>query len=133
MTHAYVCIGLGFGDEGKGSWVDHLVRKHEIRYVVRFNGGAQAAHHVVTPDGRMHVFAQFGSGSLVPGTKTMLSRFMLFEPLAFLSEASALEHIGVLNPMEGVIISENAPVITPFNQLLNQIREISRGLSRHVS
>ena len=51
MPRAILVGGLGNGDEGKGSLVDHLVRKHGIRYVVRFNGGAQALHHVVNRPG----------------------------------------------------------------------------------
>ncbi|MGH3126065.1 MAG: hypothetical protein ACRDNT_27800 [Streptosporangiaceae bacterium] len=39
------------------------------RTVVRFNGGAQAAHNVVTADGRQHTFAQFGSGSRSPSCR----------------------------------------------------------------
>ena len=69
MKKSYIVIGLGYGDEGKGSWVDYLVREHSIEYVVRFNGGSQAAHHIVSPDGLFHCFAQFGSGTLVPETK----------------------------------------------------------------
>ncbi len=129
----YIVVGLGYGDEGKGSWVDHLVRKHGIKYVVRFNGGAQAAHHVMAPDGRLHSFAQFGSGTLVPGTFTCLSRFMLVEPEALLSEAEALAKKNVSDPLSQQIVSENAPVITPFNRLLNKISEVARGASRHGS
>jgi len=133
MPQAHIVIGLGYGDEGKGSWVDHLVRAHGAYGVVRFNGGCQAAHHVVTEDGRTHCFNQFGSGSLVPGTKTLLSRFMLVEPLNLFREASKLERLGVHNPLANVIVSENAPIITPFNWLLNQIQEVNRGGDRHGS
>ena len=133
MTKAHIVIGLGYGDEGKGSWVDHLVRKYDTRYVVRFNGGAQAMHHVVMPDGRLHRFAQFGSGSLRNDTFTCLSRFMLIEPEALLEEAAQLASKGVRSPLRKQIISENAPIITPFNRLLNQIQEIGRGGSRHGS
>ena len=60
---AYVVVGLGFGDEGKGAIVDHLAAVHPVHTVVRYNGGAQAAHNVVLPDGRHHTFHQFGSGT----------------------------------------------------------------------
>ena len=65
--------GLVFGDEGKGTTVDALVRKHKAKLVVRFGGGPQAAHHVVLPDGRWHCFAQFGSGTLIPGVRTLVA------------------------------------------------------------
>ena len=92
FSHAIVC-GLGFGDEGKGSVTDCLCSPDSAEpahAVVRFNGGAQAAHNVVTADGRHHTFAQFGSGSFTPGVRTHLSRFMLVDPLALAAEAAHL-------------------------------------------
>ena len=133
MQKSLIVVGLGFGDEGKGSWVDHLVREHGIKYVVRMNGGAQALHYVVTPQGVLHGFAQFASGMFVPETITVHSRFMLIEPQALLSEAQSLQRKGVYEPLSRMIVSEDAAVITPFNRLLNRIQEISRGGSRHGS
>ena len=133
MQQTFIVVGLAFGDEGKGAWVDHLVRKHGIKYVVRFNGGAQALHHVVTPQGGVHPFAQFGSGMFVPETRTVLSRFMLVEPEALMKEAHMLQNQGVHNPLRRMIVSEDAPIITPFNRLLNRIQEIARAGSRHGS
>jgi adenylosuccinate synthase len=131
--NSHIVIGLGYGDEGKGSWVDHLARKTGAGYIVRFNGGAQAAHHVVTEDGRFHCFHQFGSAMFVPAVKTILSSFMLIEPELLLSEAADLEKKGVPYPLNRIIISANAPIITPFNRLLNQIQEVYRGQTRHGS
>ena len=48
MQHAFFTVDLGFGDAGKGSIVDFLTREHAAHTVVRYNGGAQAAHRVVT-------------------------------------------------------------------------------------
>src|SRR5688572_4258170 len=58
---AWVVLDLGFGDAGKGSLTDFLVRERSASLVVRFNGGAQAGHNVVTADGRHHTFSQFGA------------------------------------------------------------------------
>ena len=79
---ATIVIDLGFGDSGKGTIVDYLARTSRVSAVVRFNGGAQAAHNVYTTDGRRHTFAQFGSGMFVPGVKTHLSRYVLLDPPA---------------------------------------------------
>ena len=133
MARSFVVVGLAYGDEGKGSWIDHLVRNHGIRHVVRFNGGVQANHNVVTPDGLTHGFAQLGAGTLVAGTQTLLTRFMLTDPEALLKEAQVLESKGAERVLDRVLISANAPIITPFNRLLNRIQEVSRGGSRHGS
>lgn len=131
MPRAFLVIGLGYGDEGKGSLVDHLVRKHGIRQVVRFNGGAQARHHVVAAE-TVHGFSQFGAGTLA-GARTVLSRFMLFEPLAFCREAESLTKIGIADPFSRVTVCADAPIILPANILTNRILEIERGEGRHGS
>jgi len=130
---AYGVVDLGFGDSGKGTIVDFLTRHTGAKLVVRFNGGAQAGHNVVTPDGRHHTFSQFGSGSLVPGVKTVLSQDVAIHPIALQAEAKHLESLGVENPMENLIIHENCLVTTPYHQALNCIRELSRGSSRNGS
>jgi len=133
MREAKGVLGLAYGDEAKGRWIDSIVRYGKIRFVVRYNGGSQAHHRSKSPDGRSHCFRQFCSASLVPGTCTGLSRFMLVEIEELLEEVKALGALGVSNPLRHIFISENAPVITPFNRLLNQMQEISRGGSRHGS
>ena len=37
---AWIVADLGFGDAGKGTITDALVRRHGARLVVRWNGGA---------------------------------------------------------------------------------------------
>ncbi|HEX8912908.1 MAG TPA: adenylosuccinate synthetase [Humisphaera sp.] len=124
-------VDLAFGDCGKGTVVDHLCRKHPDALVVRFNGGPQAAHNVVDPDGRHHTFAQFGSGSFVPGVRTLLSRFVLIEPYALLNEARHLDLIGVPDPLGRLSIDARCPVITPAHQAANRLRELARGAGAH--
>lgn len=131
--HATIVVDLGFGDAGKGTIVDFLTRHHSPTTVVRFNGGAQAAHNVVTPDGRHHTFSQFGSGSFVPGTRTHLSRFMLIDPVAMATEAQHLEHLGCGNLFARLTVDEDALVVTPFMKAANRLREVLRGDGRHGS
>jgi adenylosuccinate synthase len=100
---------------------------------VRFNGGAQAGHNVVTPDGRHHTFAQFGSGTFVEGVNTHLSRFMLLNPFRLLREVDALGDLGVSNALVRLTIDRRALVTTPFQVAANRLREIARGDGRHGS
>lgn len=132
MRQAILTVDLGFGDAGKGSTVDYLVREHQAHTVVRYNGGAQAAHRVVTSDAE-HVFAQFGSGTLVPGVETYLSEHVVVHPRALVNEAYALTELGVFDALERLAIHENALVVTPYHQAANQIRELARGDLRHGS
>lgn len=125
--------GLAFGDEGKGSIVDALVRHSGADLVVRYNGGAQAAHNVVTPEGQHHTFAQFGSGSFVPGVRTYLSKHVLINPMSMLVEAEDLKDTGVTDILSRTSIDARAFVITPYHRALNRLEEISRGTNPHGS
>ena len=132
-NQAILIADLGFGDAGKGSIVDALTRQTGANTVVRYNGGAQAAHNVVTPDGRHHTFAQFGSGTFVPGTETFLSRFMMLHPLAMLAEERHLQTLGVSDAFARMRVDVQALVTTPFQQSANRVKEMLRGAARHGS
>src|SRR5258708_7407048 len=108
MKHAIV-VDLGHGDAGKGSTVAWLCPPANagrqpapgIRAVIRFNGGAQAGHNVVPPDGPHHSFAQFGAGTF-HGVPTHLSRFVLVEPFALAAEAAHLAALDAPDPFAPV-------------------------------
>lgn len=128
---AHVVVGLCWGDEGKGTIVDWLAREHDSVGVVRFNGGPQAAHHVVV-DGHVHCFAQFGAGTLA-GARTYLSRLVGSDLLALAREATALEDAGVSEPLSRVTVDPNVVLVTPWHKLLNRLLEVLRGDARHGS
>lgn len=128
MTKARVVIGAGYGDEGKGLITDYLSNEDSI--VVRFNGGAQAGHTVVTPGGVRHIFGHFGAGTL-RGAGTFLSKHFIVNPMLFVKELVKLGDI--LEHRPKVFIDRNAYVTTPFDIMLNQAIENYRGDSRHGS
>lgn len=124
---ASAVIGANFGDEGKGRTVDWLSGPYTL--VVRFNGGAQAGHTVVTPDGRRHVFHHFGSGTFA-GARTFLSRFFLLNPMIFVDE---LKELGKLGVRPFVYADPRCEITTPWDMLVNRALEDSRGEKRHGS
>lgn len=121
MRSATIVVDLGFGDAGKGSVTDWLSRRSPSSTVVRYNGGPQAAHNVVTPDGRHHTFAQFGAGAFA-GARTHLSRFMLVNPLNLFAEAEALGKL-IHQPLLSLTLSPRAKIITPWHKAVNRARE----------
>lgn len=130
MKTAQVVIGANFGDEGKGLITDFLAAQVGCGgLVVRFNGGAQAGHTVVTPEGHRHVFSHFGCGSFC-GLPTFLSRFFVCNPILFLREWRALQAAGI---SPSVLADPGSPVTTPYDMLINQMVEAARGASRHGS
>ena len=131
MSHTVV-VDLGYGDAGKGTVVDRLCAGGTTAAVVRFNGGAQAAHNVVTAGGRHHTFAQFGSGTL-HGVPTHLSRFVLVDPLALSAEADHLAALGVPAPYRLLTVDRRALLTTPYHAAAGRARERARGAARHGS
>ena len=129
-SKVFLTVDLGFGDAGKGGIVDFLTRQYEAHTVVRYNGGAQAAHRVVSAEGT-HVFSQFGSGTLA-GAATHLSRFMLLDPLAMMAEERHLHQLGIDNAFGRTTIDARALIITPFQRAINRLRELARP-HRHGS
>ena len=127
MNEHVAVVDLGYGDAGKGTVVDALCAASPRRAVLRFNGGAQAAHNVVTEDGRHHTFAQFGSGTL-RGVPTHLTRFVVVDPLALAAEAAALG-----NPFALLTVDGDALLATPWHRAANHRRERERGGARHGS
>lgn len=126
---ARVVIGANFGDEGKGLVTDHLCASEGAGIVVRYNGGAQAGHTVVTPDGLRHVFHHFGSGTFC-NIPTFLSQFFILNPIVCMVEAGDLSKIG-FNPV--LYAHPNCLVTTFADMMINQRIENARGSKRHGS
>lgn len=121
---ATAVIGSNWGDEGKGLVVDALSVGSDT-VVVRFNGGAQAGHTVVTPDGKRHVFHHHGAGTF-RGAATYLSEHFILNPILYAHERIALDR-------PRVMASLHARVTTPYDMMLNQWAEEDRGTARHGS
>lgn len=128
-TKKYLIAGIGFGDEGKGRFTDYLTSKINPDYIVRYNGGPQTAHHVVY-NNKVHCFSQFGSGTFIDGVKTILSKYMLINPISIIEEEKFLKNMGMDDAYNRLIIDENCLIVTPIHKIIGQMREI---LNNHGS
>lgn len=130
MKTAQIVIGANFGDEGKGLITDYYAAQNgSDAVVVRHNGGAQAGHTITAPDGTRHVFSHFGAGSFAQAD-TFLSSFFVANPLLYRKEHDILRGKSVIPT---VYIDAEAIITTPFDMMINQIAEESRGTNRHGS
>lgn len=128
MSRARVVIGANFGDEGKGLVTDFLCSQG-AGMVVRFNGGSQAGHTVVTPEGERHVFRHVGSGTFC-NVPTYLSQFFVCNPILFFEERKQLIELGFHPEMYA---HPDCLVTTAADMLINQTKELARGNKRHGS
>lgn len=128
---AHVIIGANYGDEGKGMTTDYLCRKLDKSIVIRFNGGAQAGHTVVTPNGERMVFSHLGSGTFTK-TPTYLSHHFIANPVAYLKELDKFINEFDTRPLvESIVhIHPDAPVTTPFDVMMNWAIENKRRVSK---
>lgn len=113
-------IGLQWGDEAKGKLVDLLAPKHDI--VVRYQGGANAGHTVVSGDDTYKLH-HIPSGILHAGVMNVIGPGVVLEPSTMIREIEGLQQRGV-PVMERLMVSERAHVVMPWHlvedQILNQ-------------
>lgn len=127
--NGYAVIGANNGDEGKGKQVDYLCSKVKNPIVVRHNGGCQAGHTVVTPEGEYHVFKHLGSGTFLD-VPTYLAMNFIVNPIQFKIEYTEMIKRGFF---PSVYVSDSCFVTSPYDMLINQLLELSRGTKRHGS
>lgn len=122
-----VVIGASYGDEGKGFMTNYFCRNADKPCItVLHNGGSQRGHTVISKDGLRHVFHHLSSGTF-SGSDTYFADSFIINPLVFADEYSKL------NPKTKIYCSIDCMWSTPFDMMLNQIIEDSRGDSRHGS
>jgi adenylosuccinate synthase len=109
---------------------DYFANKMPGAVVCRFNGGAQAGHTVVTPEGVRHVFGHIGSGSFC-GNPTHLSEYFISNPVLFQKEYLELQ--SKLEVIPHISVDPNSIVTTPYDMIINQMVEQLRYAKKHGS
>ncbi len=122
-----VVIGSQWGDEGKGKIVDWLSSRADV--VVRFQGGHNAGHTLVI-DGMEYKLNLLPSGVVREGKVSMIGNGVVINPWALLKEIAVIKEKGVKITPENFIIAENANLILPVHQALDQALEVVRGESK---
>lgn len=119
---ASIVVGLGFGDEGKGITTDHLCSQTSGSLVIRFSGGQQAGHTVMT-GGKKHVHSSFGSGTL-RGTPSFFSEHTTIYPNTMQVEKEVLEANGITPKL---YVHPLANLTTPYDIAWNRVTEQRNG------
>ncbi|MGN7439172.1 MAG: adenylosuccinate synthase [Alcanivorax sp.] len=122
-----VVIGSQWGDEGKGKIVDWLSSRADV--VVRFQGGHNAGHTLVI-DGTEYKLNLLPSGVVREGKVSMIGNGVVVSPWSLLKEITMIKEKGVKITPENFVIAENANLILPVHQALDQAMELTRGDSK---
>jgi adenylosuccinate synthase len=104
-------IGLQWGDEAKGKVVDLLTEQHEI--VVRYQGGANAGHTVVT-GGQTFKLSLVPSGIFRPQVQCVVASGVVVNPASLLAEIDGLCARGI-QVGSNLMLSDRAHVIFPWH------------------
>ena len=78
-----IVVGSQWGDEGKAKVIDFLCKK--AKYIVRYQGGANAGHTVVV-DGQKFIFHLIPSGILHKDKINVIGNGVVLDPEEFLNE-----------------------------------------------
>lgn len=85
-------IGMQWGDEGKGKVVDYFSRQADL--AVRFGGGANAGHTVVTDKGKF-VLHLLPTGILHPGVRCFIGGGVVCDPAGLTDELETVRSKGI--------------------------------------
>ncbi|MDW8328458.1 MAG: adenylosuccinate synthase [Candidatus Bipolaricaulota bacterium] len=130
---AVAVLGAQWGDEGKGKVVHLLCR--EADFCVRFNGGTNAGHRVVTSrvpslvgDGaesdselpaQEFKFHLIPSGALHENCTGVLGNGMVVDPYALVQELNALRELRGSDP--DIYISYGAHLLLPYHPIIERL------------
>jgi adenylosuccinate synthase len=123
---AIVLIGAQWGDEGKGKATDILGTR--VDYVVRYQGGNNAGHTVVTPDGEKYALKLLPSGVITPGCTPVIGNGVVVDPGALVEEMDGLTQRGV--SLDRLLISANAQLVMPHHRALDRVTERYLGAAK---
>ena len=121
-----VVVGSQWGDEGKGKIVDFLA--HDADVIVRFQGGSNAGHTVVTKKAT-YVFHLIPSGILSRGKLCILGNGVVIDPGALIEELDFLQGQGI-KIGRNLAISPRAHLIMPYHKVIDKAAEKAKGARR---
>ena len=124
QTACLVVVGAQWGDEGKGKLVDVLAEQAHM--VVRYQGGANAGHTVVTGDTQF-ILQQIPSGILHPRVICVIGNGAVLDPDQLFLELEQLAAKGV-EPTGRLFVSDRAHLVLPLHKLLDRASEKSQNI-----
>src|SRR5436190_15939888 len=122
LMPATVIVGLQWGDEGKGKTTDFLAE--QVAMVVRYQGGDNAGHTVVSGDEVLKLRLT-PSGALYPHITSVIGNGVVVNPVTLIGELDMLASRGI--DVSRVRVSRSAHVIMPYHLALDAGNESRLG------
>jgi adenylosuccinate synthase len=119
-------VGLQWGDEAKGKFVDLLSPGADI--VARFNGGDNAGHTVVNQFGTFKL-RLIPNGFSSPETACVIGPGVVVNPITLIDEIDMINRSG-LNINDRLWISPRCHVVMPYHRLLEGVYEEAKGAAK---
>lgn len=116
-------LGIQWGDEGKGKFVDALAPNYDI--IVRFQGGPNAGH-TLEFSGRKHVLHTIPSGIFRDKVMNVIGNGVLIDAYIFKKELDEIR-VAKVDPYKNLILSNKAHLILPTHRLLDAAQEAKKG------
>jgi len=123
-TACVVVVGAQWGDEGKGKLVDVLAERADL--VVRYQGGANAGHTVVTGQTQF-ILQQIPSGILHPRVICIVGNGVVLDPDQLSTELDQLAAKGI-DPTNRLFVSDRAHLVLPYHKQLDRASERSQNI-----
>lgn len=119
-------VGLQWGDEAKGKFVDLLAKDADI--VARFNGGDNAGHTVVNDYGTFKLRLT-PNGLLNPKTVCVIGPGVVVNLDTLIQESKMFQESG-LDLTGRLWISPRCNIVMPYHPMIESIFEQAKGASR---
>lgn len=118
-----ILVGLQWGDEGKGKFIDHICPDYAI--IARFNGGANAGHTIFWNDKKV-TLKLLPSGIFYPHIQNVIGTGTVIDPTQLRNE---IEQLALTCPeltfKERLFISKKAHLVLPTDKYLDSYFENS--------
>ena len=121
-----ILVGGQWGDEGKGKVIDYLAAKADM--VIRSQGGNNAGHTVVLPNGENFALHLIPSGILTPGVTNVIGNGVVVDPGVLLAELAGLEARDV--DTSRLLLSADAHLIMPYHVEIDKVTERYLGAKK---
>lgn len=115
-------VGANWGDEGKGKITDTLAKDADI--IVRYQGGANAGHTIVTDYGKFALHT-LPSGIFYDHTTSVIGNGVALNVPILMKELSGIIEKGV--PMPAIKVSDRAQMVMSYHILFDEYEEERLG------